>query len=342
MTDAATGSGPASRAGDGELPPGWGEAHIDAMEQLERMTREEVDDLPYGFVVLDREGTILLYNRYEEQMSRLPSDRVLGKSFFRDIAPCTRVEAFYGRFQALAAAAPGSTDRFAFRFHFLHGAQDVLVHFCRAPADRVFMTVHRRLVAYGADLDRLAALHHEPDRGRLSGPLGATLPLGEEQAAAVLVRIGVNGSRDLGRSLGRSVARAAAASAHRSGEPRIEQAPRLLAVGLLDEALARSGFGRIAVDLTAYPERLLCFTRPPLEVALPELAALYEGILEAALGAALGSPYAARCVEGRDLEARPWRFALARPGEADALEPRPGERPDDVLRRLGLASAPAE
>jgi len=333
MTEAATGSGPTNQPGDADAP-------IDAMEQLDRMTREEVDDLPYGFIVLDRDGTILLYNRYEERMSHLPADRVLGKSFFRDIAPCTRVEAFLGRFQALADAPPGHTDRFAFRFHFLHGAQDVLVHFCRAPAERVFMTVHRRPIAHGEDWDRLTTLHHEPDRGRLTGPLGTSLPLGEEQTAAVLLRLGAAGARELGRSLGRGVARAAAAAGHRAGEPRLEQAPRLLAIGLVDEALSRCGLGRIAVDLTQAPERLLCFVRPSLDAALLEFASLYEGILETALSASLGVPYAARCVEGRALESRPWRLALVRTSEAEALEPEGGEQPDDVLRRLGLAIAP--
>lgn len=316
-----------------------------AMERLEQMSREEVDDLPYGFIVLDGEGTVLLYNRYEARMSRVPPERVLGRNFFREIAPCTRVDAFFGRFQALAEAPPGSTERFAFRFHFLHGAQDVLIQLCRAPADRVFMTVHRRHVAPGDDgvdsvehekAERSRELRLDADRGRLCGPLGPALPLGEEQMAAVLLRLGSRAARDLGRSLGRAVARAAEAASADAGEPRLEAAPPQLAVGALDEAMARAGLGRIAVDLTAHPARLLCFARPSLGASLVELSALYEGILEAALGAALGAPYAARCVEGLALAARPWRFALAPSAETDALEPRAGEQPEEVLERLGL------
>lgn len=129
---------------------------IDALERLASMTKEEVDELPYGFVVLDETGTILLYNRYESALSRLPEERVVGKNFFKEVAPCTRVEAFYGRFRALIASADRLQENFQFRFYFQHGRQDVIVHFIKAPQSlslpvlqtesesRIFMTVIRR------------------------------------------------------------------------------------------------------------------------------------------------------------------------------------------------------
>ena len=66
---------------------------VDSTERLAMMTPEEVNALPYGFLILDREGVVQLYNRYESDMSRLGVDRVLGRNWFREIAPCTRVEA---------------------------------------------------------------------------------------------------------------------------------------------------------------------------------------------------------------------------------------------------------
>lgn len=132
------------------------EGTIDVVERLASMSKEEVDDLPYGFVVLDEAGTVLLYNRYESALSRLPPDEVVGKNWFKDIAPCTRVEAFYGRFRVFLASPDKTHESFRFRFYFLHGTQDVAVQFVKAPPvvtlplaapsdeARVFMTVVRR------------------------------------------------------------------------------------------------------------------------------------------------------------------------------------------------------
>jgi photoactive yellow protein len=132
------------------------EGTIDVVERLASMSREEVDDLPYGFVVLDEAGTILLYNRYESELSRRPPEEVVGKNWFKDVAPCTRVEAFYGRFRALAASPERTHESFRFRFYFQHGAQDVAVQLVKAPPvvtlplaapseeARLFMTIVRR------------------------------------------------------------------------------------------------------------------------------------------------------------------------------------------------------
>jgi photoactive yellow protein len=145
---------------DANQTPEAGEAGpVDVVERLASMSREEVDDLPYGFVVLDEAGTVLLYNRYESSLSRLSPEGVIGKNWFKEIAPCTRVEAFYGRFRALVESPEKQQEGFRFRFYFMHGAQDVAVQLVKAPpvvslpmaqaegATRVFMTVVRRAVA---------------------------------------------------------------------------------------------------------------------------------------------------------------------------------------------------
>ena len=73
-----------------------------------------------GPVKFDEAGTILLYNRYEARMSRLPPERVVGRGFFLDIAPCTRVDAFQGRFRALVNDPEKQGDSFAFKSTLLH------------------------------------------------------------------------------------------------------------------------------------------------------------------------------------------------------------------------------
>lgn len=317
---------------------------VDAIERIVSMTQEEVDDLPYGFIVLDEAGTILLYNRYEARMSRVPPERVVGRNFFSDVAPCTRVDAFQGRFRALVADPAQQSERFAFRFHFLHGAQDVLVQLTRVPEGaigplagaRVLMTVERRPVtAEGVDLAPALAL--DPARGRAAGPLGAVFPLGAAQLASILHRLGASAARAIGRAIGESIAAVAERQAREAGVAGLHGAPVLLVAGTLDEALATAGLGRLALDLTPREDNgvIGCLVRPAVMGSRP-LALLYEGLLEAALGAALGEPLAARCLEGGDAVAIPWRYALGPAALAARLAPGPGERARDVARRLGL------
>lgn len=65
---------------------------------LADMDREAVDSLPFGAILLDRDGTILEYNLTEGQMTGTDPRYVIGQNFFRDVAPCTVNPEFYGRF----------------------------------------------------------------------------------------------------------------------------------------------------------------------------------------------------------------------------------------------------
>lgn len=67
--------------------------------QIVHMSPEEIDQLPFGIVKVDLEGTILLYNHAEEGITGRKSSEVLGRNFFKDVAPCTGTSFFYGEFQ---------------------------------------------------------------------------------------------------------------------------------------------------------------------------------------------------------------------------------------------------
>ena len=45
------------------------------------------DSLPLGVVVLDGKGEVVIFNREEARLARRSRDRVIGRSFFREIAP---------------------------------------------------------------------------------------------------------------------------------------------------------------------------------------------------------------------------------------------------------------
>lgn len=306
---------------------------LDAVERLAAMSKAEVDDLPYGFVVLDEVGTILLYNRYESSLSRLPPERVVGKNWFKEVAPCTRVEAFYGRFRALVQDEARLSESFRFRFHFMHGAQDVAVQLVKAPpvvalplvqegtTARIFMTVVRRpVVEVGAHQDG-------HDLQRSLGTIGGLLPVLLDALPALLERLGPRGAIELGEHVGRAMALVieSEADAHaREGG----RAP-VLAPGALDGVLARAGLGRVTIEAAAWPEqkRVHCELCPPFEAEAEETALFYGALLAAAIGSGLGEPCQASFAESPKPREVPWIV--------DVCPARP------VERRSELTSSPS-
>jgi photoactive yellow protein len=66
---------------------------------VDSLNTHQLDSLPFGAIQLDREGKILQYNRYESELARVEQSRAIGKNFFSEIAPCTNVKEFQGRFK---------------------------------------------------------------------------------------------------------------------------------------------------------------------------------------------------------------------------------------------------
>ena len=102
------------------------------MEQLNFPTSQEqpeidfatLDLLPYGIIVVDETGLILYYNAREEQIANRRKADVLGKNFFTEIAPCTQVQEFFGRFQETMHRV-GMVANFHFHFPFPERPRDV-------------------------------------------------------------------------------------------------------------------------------------------------------------------------------------------------------------------------
>jgi photoactive yellow protein len=67
---------------------------------LNRMAEKDIDKLAFGAVELDRNGTVLRYNAAEGAITGRNPAAVIGKNFFRDVAPCTSKPAFKGVFDA--------------------------------------------------------------------------------------------------------------------------------------------------------------------------------------------------------------------------------------------------
>jgi photoactive yellow protein len=58
-------------------------------QSLDSFAKEQLDALTFGVVRMDANGVVVAYNNFESQLSGLSPERVIGKHFFRDVAPCT-------------------------------------------------------------------------------------------------------------------------------------------------------------------------------------------------------------------------------------------------------------
>ncbi len=115
------------------------------LEKAKRLTGGDLDALPFGVIVVDRSGIILEYNAYERQLANMGTKRMIGLNFFHDVAPCTAIAEFEGRFTTFLDSLDTSIEPFEFVFPFQRGAQRVNVIFVRTAndADRATICVAR-------------------------------------------------------------------------------------------------------------------------------------------------------------------------------------------------------
>jgi len=92
---------------------------------------DKLDELPFGAIVVDYSGTVVAYNQYEARMARMERESVIGRNFFRDIAPCTAVQAFEGRMRAFLSLPDHVSESFDYFFPFVHGSVDVTITFIK-------------------------------------------------------------------------------------------------------------------------------------------------------------------------------------------------------------------
>ncbi|NCN05717.1 MAG: photoactive yellow protein [Spirochaetales bacterium] len=66
---------------------------------MAKLGDDKINDLAFGAIKIDDKGMILSYNQAEGEITGRNPDEVIGKSFFREVAPCTNQPEFYGRFE---------------------------------------------------------------------------------------------------------------------------------------------------------------------------------------------------------------------------------------------------
>lgn len=95
---------------------------------VSRLSPAELDKLPYGLICVDAQGRVVHYNDTESRLAKLPKERVIGRNFFGEVAPCARVREFEGEFKELVRDPSSIRVRsFDFIFRFNHSEQHVTI-----------------------------------------------------------------------------------------------------------------------------------------------------------------------------------------------------------------------
>jgi photoactive yellow protein len=103
-----------------------GATDFQELNRIDRMSESELDHLPFGAIRLDRDGKVLSYNQTESNLTGRKKERVIGRNFFTEVAPCTNVQAFAGQFRE-GVAKRDMHVVFPYRFDFQMAPRDVTV-----------------------------------------------------------------------------------------------------------------------------------------------------------------------------------------------------------------------
>ena len=121
---------------------GFGKDDIENV--LSKMSAQEVDQLAFGAVQIDAKGTILQYNAAEASITGRVKKDVIGRNFFRDVAPCTNAPKFKGVFDAGVRNGNLNT-MFEYVFDHNMAATKVKIHMKKAIGDDSFWIFVKRL-----------------------------------------------------------------------------------------------------------------------------------------------------------------------------------------------------
>lgn len=103
----------------------------DVENELARMSPRELDELAFGAIQVNGQGTVLAYNAAETSITGRTAAEVIGKNFFRDVAPCTNTRKFRGVFDAGVTAGNLNT-MFDYTFDYKMNPTKVKIHMKKA------------------------------------------------------------------------------------------------------------------------------------------------------------------------------------------------------------------
>ncbi len=111
---------------------------------LSKMGDKDLDGLAFGAIQLDKDGTILAYNAAEARITGRRPEDVIGKNFFKEVAPCTRRPEFYGVFKEGVEKNELNT-MFEYVFDYKMNPTKVKVHMKKALAGDSYWIIVKRI-----------------------------------------------------------------------------------------------------------------------------------------------------------------------------------------------------
>ncbi len=102
----------------------FGANDIDNILQREPQRAEK---LPFGAILLNRQGKIVKYNAAEGIIAGRNPAEVMGKDFFNEIAPCAKGKRFHGEFLKFAQTGQVNT-MFDYTFEYKMKPVKVRIH----------------------------------------------------------------------------------------------------------------------------------------------------------------------------------------------------------------------
>ena len=114
------------------------------LQKADVLNENELDTLPVGMIQLDTSGKVLKFNQTESDLARVAKDDALGKSFFDEVAPCTKVQEFYGRFvEGVEKKSLHTVFDYVFKFRDGRQKNVVISMFYSPSTDTVWVCVER-------------------------------------------------------------------------------------------------------------------------------------------------------------------------------------------------------
>ena len=116
----------------------------DIENNLANMSDEDLDKLAFGAIQLDASGKVLQYNAAEGGITGRDPKSVIGKNFFKEVAPCTQSKEFQGRFQE-GVKNKNLHTMFEYVFDYKMQPTKVKVHMKKALVDDSYWIFVKRL-----------------------------------------------------------------------------------------------------------------------------------------------------------------------------------------------------
>ncbi|MYL24451.1 photoactive yellow protein [Vreelandella massiliensis] len=116
----------------------------DIENSLASMDDKKLDELAFGAIQLDKDGKILQYNAAEGGITGRDPKSVIGKNFFKEVAPCTQGKEFEGRFKEGVKSGDLNT-MFEYVFDYQMQPTKVKVHMKKAISGDTYWVFVKRL-----------------------------------------------------------------------------------------------------------------------------------------------------------------------------------------------------